>query len=78
MSAYIRTKSKASLGSSLGAGAFLAAAFSTQNTTIALGTAIVLGVLFASRYAKGKKTFTAVLCALSFVFAGAFAYALYG
>jgi uncharacterized membrane protein (UPF0136 family) len=76
--AFLKTKSKMSIISGLGSGLVLAAAFATENTPLALGTAIALAAVFAIRLAKTKKLMPAgALMAMSLVFAAAFGYAMY-
>lgn len=75
VSAYARTKSKMSLGTSLIAA--LAPAFSSENTRIALGTAVALGLAFTFRYAKSRNNLFGILCAVSLVFASMFGYAIF-
>jgi uncharacterized membrane protein (UPF0136 family) len=78
ISAYIRTKSTMSGVSGALSGVLLAAAFATENTPLALGTAVALSIVFAVRYAKSGKVVPAgVLCLASLVFAAVFAYAIY-
>jgi uncharacterized membrane protein (UPF0136 family) len=78
LGAYIRTKSTMSGVSGAISGLVLAAAFATENTPLALGTAVALSIVFAVRYAKtGKVVPAGALCLASIIFAAAFAYAIY-
>jgi uncharacterized membrane protein (UPF0136 family) len=76
--AFLKTQSKMSIISGVGSGALLAAAFATENTPLALGTAVALSAVFAVRLIKTKKAMpSGALMALSLIFAAVFGYSIF-
>lgn len=76
--AFFKSGSKPSVISGVVAGVVLAGAYVAENVPLALGTAVVLSLVFAVRLAKTKKFMPAgMLCILSAVAAAFFAASIY-
>lgn len=76
--AFLKSGSKPSIISGVAAGIVLAGAYVKESVPLALGTAVVLTIVFSVRLAKTKKFIPAgMLCILSVVAAAFFAASIY-